>query len=684
MPKPPKIGGFIHPGCVVEFLQGNQVHLAWVQEETSGRLRLYTHTKRETVLPAARVLPWTGPEYPGQAGRQEMLDRLTEHHKRREELESRVNAMEIWEMAQGEVDTAPVDWFAGLIWEKPGPDEIAAMGRALLAAKTHFKFQPPDFEIHPAEKVDARLNQQNEARERERLVDGGQALFKALWERRRGGQGPALPPVDEDVAERLRGLLRSVLAKSLDERDAKLWETLRKGLPDHPHLALLLAEAWGAVEPHHNSLLDEAGFAWGDAWSSDFAGQMEDQRRVFEAARREPEPLPLVSIDAPTTRDIDDAFHIERESGGYRLWIALACPTVTWAFGSPLDQAVFSRATSLYLPEGTSHMMPEALGTDLFSLRAGETRAALLVEMRLDERSLLLSVEPRLTFVSVAANVSYADAETALERGDDPRLALALELAEKRLARRVEDGASVIQRPDPEVILEGSGRDVRVSVEVKEPHPRAELLISEFMILANAGMAAWARERGVPLLHRTQDIALPPEAAGVFSEPSDIFAAVKLLTPPSLEVGPRRHAALGVPAYSPISSPIRRYTDLINMAQASSFLATGAPRLDREALEALLPNLSGRIQAVSVIQRYRPRYWKLLFLAQHGRTPHPAVLVDDSGPYPTLALPQLQINVRAPRHMLGDKLYPGQRFDLVFGRVDPLTNELKVLEAHEA
>jgi len=54
------------------------------------------------------------------------------------------------------------------------------------------------------------------------------------------------------------------------------------------------------------------------------------------------------------------------------------------------------------------------------------------------------------------------------------------------------------------------------------------------------------------------------------------------------------------------------------------------------------------------------------------------------GPYPMLSLPDLQITVRAPRNALGDRVQPGMRFQLFFGRIDPLTNELKVIEAREA
>ena len=45
------------PGCLVEFMQGNQSQVAWVLEESSGRLRVYTLTHREEKMAASRVLP---------------------------------------------------------------------------------------------------------------------------------------------------------------------------------------------------------------------------------------------------------------------------------------------------------------------------------------------------------------------------------------------------------------------------------------------------------------------------------------------------------------------------------------------------------------------------------------------------------------------------------------------------
>jgi exoribonuclease-2 len=417
MTKPIKLTGFIRPGCTVEFLQDNEAHIAWVLEESQGRLRLLTRSKREVKLPAARLLPWCGPELPPGATREEIAHRLEETDARRREIMAGVNATELWDMAQGEVEQAPAEWFAGLLWTEPGVDEIAAMGRALLRAKAHFKFQPPHFDIHPADKVEARLAREREDKDREAVASAGHAILTALWARIKNGQPPLSPHavlreaegLDPEVEARLREMLLSQVAKRTGgEADAlaKLWENLKKPLPDAPHLPLQLAQAWGVLPPHHCHLLDEAGSAWGDAWSESFAADIAAVRARFdaEAAAATVDPTPFVSIDAATTRDIDDAFFVAPAplpdgSQGYSCAVALARPCLGWEFGSGLDREVQSRATSLYLPEGSAHMMPEELGTGLFSLAAGAPKPALVAEFLLNARAEVVATRPRLAWI---------------------------------------------------------------------------------------------------------------------------------------------------------------------------------------------------------------------------------------------------------------------------------------------
>ncbi|MEG6549975.1 ribonuclease catalytic domain-containing protein [Desulfocurvibacter africanus] len=688
------------PGCVVEFMQGNQPQLAYVVEEQSGRLRVLTQNRREAKLPASRLLPWSGPAYPANLSRADTERLLDSHVAKRRELAAGIDVLELWSMAQGEVEQAKAEWFAELLWADPDPDQVAAMGRVLLDCKTHFKFHPPEFIPYSAETVESRLVEQEETRIREKLVGVGQAFLKELWQ---SGNGPvdvdklrAKP--DAETAPLLAAMLKARIADPDDKEPDLLWRELRRGLPEHPYLALLLAERWGIVPPHYNYLLDRAGYVTGESWAEPYADEVAQLRRRRDELDAAIDPRPFVSIDAATTTDIDDAFVAKCDGEAIRVSVAFACPAVHWDFSSPLGRAVLDRATSLYLPEGTSHMLPRELADDIYSLRQGEPRPALILDLRVDAGG-----EPTLTGlgfgrITVAANITYyqaeerlsadsascadmaADTSTGLDRLD---WAASRDLASRLRERRIRNGAVIIERQEPEIVLD-DGDTPQVRLEVKEPTPAAQLLVSELMIVANELCARWAMEQGVPLYFRTQDAVLPKDAAGVWTEPEDVYRVVKHFGPTLLEIQPKPHKGLGVPAYCPVTSPLRRITDLINVAQIQRVLTTGQPMFSRDELESMQPSVSARLEAVGKVQRFRPRYWKMLHLLQNRKaSTWTGVAVDECGGLVTLALPDAQIFVRAPRDMLGEKLYPGQRFALRFGKIDPLCNEIRVAEAHE-
>ena len=118
---------------------------------------------------------------------------------------------QLWELAQGEIRQADARWFAELVWPKPDADQVAAMGQALLAQKTYFKFSPPYFEVFPAEQVELRRLRQAEDDRRMVLVTVGAEAFRRLYEAVR--QRRVLEPAeaaglaDSGLAQRLQKLL---------------------------------------------------------------------------------------------------------------------------------------------------------------------------------------------------------------------------------------------------------------------------------------------------------------------------------------------------------------------------------------------------------------------------------------------------------------------------------------------
>lgn len=689
------------PGCVVEYLESNAVQIAIVLEESGGKLRLLLPSRRETKLAQGRILPWAGPAYPQTLGREEYVRILEQHRNVREEKAASIDTAEVWELAQGEISQAPASWFAELFETDPDADTIAAYGHALLASKTRFRFQAPDFQVYDAELVEKRQEEQKARAEREALVAGGAAFLKSLWERAQKKSAYAdtalVNPPDDSIAARIERLLQARMLNPESQEDEALWHLISRGLPEVPHLAYQLLVAWGKLPPHYNFWLDRAEYEPGDSWWSEFAGevgQLEAQaRRVATDATNTCE-LPFISIDGPTTRDIDDAFHIEKKGDGWLLTVALACPALNWPFGSPLDRKIQRRATSIYLPEGHMHMLPEVLGTDACSLIAGEHRPSFCLRIEIDAAGNALSCEPFASNVKLAANLNYEDVQKVLDAAkegktpDNPaagyvtQLAAAHAFALKREQRRIADGAIIMRRPEAQILLEGSGAETRVDIVPEPPAEDAQRLVSEMMVLASASLADWSMQKGIPLLHRTQNVTVPKEYSGIWSRPEDLARIMRSLVPSVLEITPRPHTALGLARYAPVTSPLRRYADLINEAQILNYLEDGRPRWTATELEVLLENLQPSLDAAAHAQKFRPRYWKLLYFKQAGdKKWWPAVITEENDNFVSASLPEQGIFVRGKRQMFDERACPGTHVRLRLGKINPLCNEIFILEA---
>lgn len=698
---------FPGPGCIVESMQGNKPVQYLVLESQGDSVRLLNAARRESKVPVSRLLPWFGPVYPGERSRQDMADLLEQHKSAREALAASINMQEIWELAQGEVERAPALWFAELLWGDPDSDQVAAMGHAALACKSHFKFSPPNFEIYDAERVALKLEEQEAVRKREEITATGAEFFRTLWDihcRRKSGLHEREIP-EADLAARLKEIILQRLADPEAHDSDGTWKLLTKALPEEPHLALHLAVAWGLVPEHHNFWLDRAGYDASPDWAAPFAGDMAAIRSCLEGSANgripsEPE-FPLVSIDAATTKDVDDAISVKRHAdGSFSATLAFSCPALCWSFGSALDKAVLRRATSLYLPEGDLHMLPEEVGIGLFSLSAGKPHPALLLDVQLDAQGVLLQLVPRLAWTHVTANLTFEACQTLLEplpditpspealeaaRPFSAMLADAHALAKLLQQKRMDAGAVVTDRPDPrlELAQDGTGR-LRVSLECSPPCTASQLVVSELMILANSALASWALEQGIPLLFRTQDVALPKEFSGVWTKPEEIARVVKHLPAAGLEAEPRPHAGLGVPVYASLTSPLRRYADLVNEAQIVHYLTQGKARLTQDEMAALLPYVTAGLDQAGQVQRFRPRYWKLVFFRQQGdEVWWDGVVTEENDLFATVSLPFAQIFIRVKRRFLDEKIYVGQPLKVRIGKVHPLANEIQITATME-
>ena len=192
---------------------------------------MYTQNRREVSLTSSRLLPWSGPALGTGLSRQGMDQAMESCRNRRELLAAEVGLETLWELVQGEVEKASVEWLTSLVWKDSDVDREAALGRLLLGDKARFRFTPPDFEIFPQTIVEQRIAEAETVRLREVMAGVGAAFFHELWEAYLSHR----PPVTEkeapekDLAERLKRILLDRIADPDSDTDG-LWKSLVKGL----------------------------------------------------------------------------------------------------------------------------------------------------------------------------------------------------------------------------------------------------------------------------------------------------------------------------------------------------------------------------------------------------------------------------------------------------------------------
>ena len=310
--------------------------------------------------------------------------------------------------------------------------------------------------------------------------------------------------------------------------------------------------------------------------------------------------LPTFTIDPDDAQDFDDAISARREDGAVRVWVHIADVTAYLRPGGALDQEATRRATSVYVPGAVEPMLPEVLSTRECSLRPGEPRLAVTVEMELQgaevrrvafHRSRVRS-DARLTYRQVDA--LFAGRERAEEPWAEP-LAAAREVARALSERR---DAIAIGAAEPVFDFDADGHVVGVR---HEEQTEAHALIEALMVLANEQVAGYLEDHRLPTLYRVHerpeprsvefladqlaslDIPTPAlpqnmspqQAADAAAEMSRNVAretrgrqALGTLVLRALKqayYSPRNvgHAGLGSPRYCHFTSPIRRYPDAV-------------------------------------------------------------------------------------------------------------------------
>jgi exoribonuclease-2 len=548
---------------------------------------------------------------------------------------ARAAVREAWELLLGAA--VPLKELAELVYGDFSPQSAwAAYG--LLKEGLYFTGTVDALSARDAAAVavgeQKRDEKQREAGEREAFLERLRELSAA----------PVSETVEAGVfSQNERRFLQDVEALAFGKTDKSrvLKDLGRSETPEEAHRLLLNCGAWTyTVNPH------PARFGLSTVSATVFPGLPPP-----DEVRRDLTGLPAFAIDNAWSGDPDDAVSLE----GNCLYVHVADPASAILPGSPVDLEARGRGATLYLPEGSSRMLSEeALPAYALGLREVSPALSFKITLREDNSVAETEIFPSLVRVT---RLTYEEADAAIQ-GDGGRagphkvcLAELFAMAEKNLARRIAAGAVTIDFPEVHITAAGGEVDIRPIASY-----RSADMVRECMLLAGEGAAQWASRRTtrLPFPYVTQEIGdLPnnplPGLAGSYQIRRCMQSRV-------LSVKPGRHAGLALEQYTQVTSPLRRYTDLLAHQQIRAVLGAGAyrdvPPLDEDA--ALQALAAGEAAAAASIRAERASraHWTAVYLAGRKGSEWDGVVLEKKGNRAVVLIPALGLETQAA--MKGD------------------------------
>lgn len=328
--------------------------------------------------------------------------------------------------------------------------------------------------------------------------------------------------------------------------------------------------------------------------------------------------LKVYTIDDESTQEIDDGLSLEYlENGRQRLWIHIADPSRWLTPGDELDMEARRRTTTIYLPTGIVPMFPPELATGPMSLRQGEKCCALSFAVILDESGAVEEYSIHPSYIKPTYRLTYEDVDEMMELGvaAEPEIEALAYWASRRQEFRLAQGAISISMPEATIKVNGD----EISIKVMEDS-RSRQMVAEMMILAGEVAARYAQENNLPLPFRNQpQPELPPEEELMLLPAGPVRdCAIRRCMPKSeISTTPARHASLGLNCYAQVTSPIRRYTDLIAHFQIKAQLRGEKPPFSAQELQEVMLSIGTAIKEASLVERQTNRYWALEYLRRH-------------------------------------------------------------------
>ncbi len=642
------MAGLVREGEVAFFRYRNRLRSGVCVSVERGKARFATSAKETVNVPVANVLLATGAIVEDRRGAAAWWSQA--------EVEgAEIDLQEVWDLVRDEGEAWQAEDLAGFYFgDEVTPVQMAAL---LVYLEESLYFEANGKGYRPLS--EAEVAQRREAEDREKARAEERALFQEWF--REGEEGAA--PADLDSwLERLKDYTlygdRSASAGWV----GRMLEAQVN--PQQVFDRLVAIGVWGADE--HLDLIREGVPTEFPEVAIGASEALAIESLVEDARRRDLTGVSVVTIDDADTTDMDDGVSLLfREDGTCQVGVHITDVAALIPAGSDLDREAAGRGASLYFPDRKIPMFPKQISEVLGSLCPGVPRLALSLLFDVSPDGPAGDVEIVPSVIRCREKLTYDRVNAIL---DDPSehlhsAMLALHrVAEAHLIERLEEGAVALEHSERRIRVTPEGE---IQVSMRPRQSRADLLVSELMVMANGACARFCRDREIPIVYRVQQA---PDLSDFEETENEVVYRNRMLRrmrPAQMTLEPGTHSGLGVAPYCQASSPLRRYADLVVQRQLSAALLDAPLPYDAEAIREVSFRAEERMRQAVRLERRREQYWLFRYMEGLVGETFDAVVLEERGRGFRAEVPDygLQADVRPCR-----PVEPGETVRVRLGR----------------